>query len=62
MRIDIYTRLANLILGKIYLTLCDLKVKPVIDSYFPTKGLWHRCFRVNFSKFIRTPFLQNTSG
>ena len=23
---------------------------------------WHRCFHVNFSKFLRTPFLQNTSG
>ena len=26
------------------------------------KGLWHRCFLVNFAKFLRTPFLQNTSG
>ena len=24
--------------------------------------LWHRCFPVNFTKFLRTPFLQNTSG
>ena len=23
---------------------------------------WHRCFPVNFAKFVRTPFLQNTSG
>ena len=23
---------------------------------------WHRCFPVNFAKFIRTPFLQNISG
>ena len=23
---------------------------------------WYRCFPVNFAKFIRTPFLQNTSG
>ena len=23
---------------------------------------WHRCFSVNFAKFLRTPFLQNTSG
>ena len=23
---------------------------------------WHRCFPVNFVKFLRTPFLQNTSG
>ena len=26
------------------------------------KGLWHRCFPVNFAKFLRTPFLQNTDG
>ena len=34
------------------------------DSYFE-KHLWtagHRCFPVNFAKFLRTPFLQNTSG
>ena len=24
--------------------------------------LWHRCFPVNSAKFLRTPFLQNTSG
>ena len=26
------------------------------------KRLWCRCFPVNFAKFLRTPFLQNTSG
>ena len=26
------------------------------------KKLWYRCFPVNFAKFLRTPFLQNTSG
>ena len=26
------------------------------------KRLWPRCFAVNFVKFFRTPFLQNTSG
>ena len=26
------------------------------------KRLWHRCFPVNFAKFLRTRFLQNTSG
>ena len=25
------------------------------------KRLWHSCFPVNFVKFLRTPFLQNTS-
>ena len=26
------------------------------------KSLWYRCFPVNFAKFLRTLFLQNTSG
>ena len=26
------------------------------------KRFWHRCFPVNFAKFLRAPFLQNTSG
>ena len=26
------------------------------------KRLWHRCVPVNFAKFLRTPFLQKTSG
>ena len=26
------------------------------------KRLCHRCFSVNFAKFLKTPFLQNTSG
>ena len=26
------------------------------------KRFWHWCFPVNFVKFLRTPFLQNTSG
>ena len=28
---------------------------------FLKKRLWQRCFPVNFVKFLRTPFLQNTS-
>ena len=26
------------------------------------KRLWHECFPVNFAKFLRKPFLQNTTG
>ena len=26
------------------------------------KRLWYKCFSVSFVKFLRTPFLQNTSG
>ena len=25
-------------------------------------GVWHRCFPVNFAKFLRAPFLQKPSG
>ena len=34
----------------------------VRSSFFIKKRLWHRCFPLNFAKFLRTPFLQNTSG
>ena len=26
------------------------------------KGIWHRCFPMNFAKFLKTPFSQNTYG
>ena len=26
------------------------------------KRLWHRCFPLNFAKFLKTPFLQNSPG
>ena len=29
---------------------------------FIKKRLWHRCFPVNFVKFLRIPFLQKTPG
>ena len=29
---------------------------------FLMKCLWHRCFPVNFAKFLRTPVLENISG
>ena len=32
------------------------------ESLFLRKRLWHRCFPVNFAKFLRTLSLQNTSG
>ena len=34
-----------------------LNIQPLLN-----KRLWHRCFLVNFAKFLRTTFLQNTSG
>ena len=35
-------------------------LRPVAKSV--KKRLQHRCFPVNFVKFLKTPFLQNTSG
>ena len=29
---------------------------------FSKNSLWHRCFPVNFVKFLKTPFWQNSSG
>ena len=34
----------------------------VADFSLWKETLWHRSFHVNFVKFLRTPFLQNTSG
>ena len=38
------------------------KVAGLRPAAFLKKSLWHRCFHINFAKFLRTPFLQNTSG
>ena len=33
------------------------------DSFLiKLQACWHRCFSVNFAKFLRTPFLNHTSG
>ena len=37
-----------------------LKERPGASNFFKIK-LWHKCFTVNFSKFLRTPFLQSIS-
>ena len=38
------------------------KVADLRPTTLLKKRLWHRCFPANFVKFLRTPFLQNTSG
>ena len=38
------------------------KVAGLRPAILLKKSLWHRCFPVNFAKFLRTPFLQNISG
>ena len=38
------------------------KVAALRSATLLTNRLWHRCFSVNFAKFLKTPFLENTSG
>ena len=38
------------------------KVASLRPATLLKKRPWHRSFSVNFMKFLRTPFLQNTSG
>ena len=49
-----------------FLKFCKIHRKiPVPESQtcnFIKKRLWHRCFPVNFAKFLWTTFLKNTSG
>ena len=40
----------------------ELFCKKGVLRNFAKKRLWHRCFPVNFTKFLKTPFAQNTSG
>ena len=40
---------------------CSMK-KGLRPATLLKKRLWHRCFPMNFAKFLRTIFLQNTSG
>ena len=39
-----------------------IKLQGLSPATLLKKRLWHRCFPVNFVKFLRTPLLQNTSG
>ena len=38
------------------------KVEGLRPETLLKKSLWHRCFPMNFAKFLRTPFSQNTFG
>ena len=46
----------------LYQSLSFNKVEGLRPATLLKKRLWHMCFLVNFAKFLRTPFLQNTSG
>ena len=38
------------------------KVVGIQPATLLLKKLWHRYSQVNFAEFLKTPFLQNTSG
>ena len=40
----------------------NVKSKKKKSATLFKKSPWRRCFPVNFAKFLRTPFSQNTSG
>ena len=56
---------------KRFLEICQIHRKtPVLETLNKIAGLpatllkrslWARCFAMNFAKFLRTPFLENTS-
>ena len=45
----------------LYQSLFFNKVASLRPAILLKKRLWHRCFPVNFAKFLITPFSQNTS-
>ena len=50
-------------IGKhLYQSLFFNKVSDLRPATLLKKRLWHRCFPVNLAKFLRKPFLQDTSG
>ena len=40
----------------------SIKLQAAAPATLLKKRLWHRCFPMNFAKFLRTPFSQNTPG
>ena len=46
----------------LYQSLFSNKVAGLRLATLLKKRLWYRCFPVHFTKFLRTSFLQNTSG
>ena len=43
-------------------SLCFNKISDLRPATLLKMRHWHRCFPVNFVKFLKTPFFQNTSG
>ena len=59
---DVYKNFAKFAGKHVCQSLFFNKVAGLRPSILLKKRLWHKCFPVNFAKFLRTLFLQNTSG
>ena len=62
MRKDVLRNFAKFTGKHLFQSLYFNKVPGLRPATSLKKRVWHRCFPVNFAKFLRTPFLQNTSG
>ena len=47
---------------KLFIKFCEFHSKQFRPGTLLKKRLWHTYFPLNFSKFLRPHFLQNTSG
>ena len=61
-KISIYKKFAKFTRNHLCQGLSFNKVAGLRSANLLKRDLWHMCFPVNFAKFLRTPFLQDTSG
>ena len=61
-RKDVFTNFAKFTEKLLCQSLFLNKVAGLSPATLWKERLWHSCFPVNFAKFLRTPFSQNTSG
>ena len=59
---NVFLEISQNLQGNTYARASFLIKFQVLGLQLYQKRLWHRCFPVNFVKFLRIPFLQNTSG
>ena len=45
--------------GNVYIVSC-ITTEAIRPATLLKRNLWHRCFLVNFAKFLRTPFFYRT--
>ena len=47
---------------KVFLQISQNSQESLRPANLVKKGPWHSCFPINVAKFLKAPFLQNTSG